>query len=88
MLHDSWRLLISTELKIQNETWDDVIQCTLLDKELDEQFDSGFGGVEGKPFTLWTVKRVYFPVCYDGAEWVSSVSRIPDYKPTNHVGGG
>lgn len=88
MLHDSWRLLIATELKNQGETWNDVVLCTLLDDELDETFDSGFGAPEGKPFTLWTQKRVYFPVCYDGAEWVSSVSRVPDYVATKHVGGG
>jgi hypothetical protein len=31
---------------------------------------------------------VYFPACYDGAEWVGSVSRNPDGKATRHQGGG
>ena len=84
----SWRSLITKELENQNETWVDVVSCTLLEKELDEEFDAGFGGVEGKPFTLWTHDRVYFPVCYDGAEWVASVSRLPDAVSTSHVGGG
>ena len=44
-------------------------------------------GSEGKPFTIWTANTVYFPVVYDGAEWVGSVSRNPDGKPTDHQGG-
>ena len=51
------------------------------------KFGNGFGAHEGIPFTMWTKKRVYFPVEYDGAEWVSSVSRNPDGEPTGHVGG-
>lgn len=82
----NWRKLIEVELKKQEESWVDVVSCTLLEKELDEEFDGGFGAPEGKPFTLWTHDRVYFPVCYDGAEWVSSVSRLPDAVPTEHVG--
>lgn len=84
----TWRKLIETELKLQKESWVDVVSCTLLEKELDEEFDDGFGTTEGKSFTLWTHDRVYFPVCYDGAEWVSSVSRLPDAIPTKHVGAG
>jgi len=50
--------------------------------------DQGDGGTEGAPFTLWTAKAVYFPVQYDGAEWVGSASRHPDGVPTQHQGGG
>ena len=83
----NWRKLIEVELKKQEESWVDVVSCTLLEKELDEEFNpDGFEGPEGKPFTLWTHDRVYFPACYDGAEWVSSVSRLPDAVPTEHVG--
>jgi len=84
----TWRTLISEELQIQNETWTDVFSCTLLDSELDVEFDAGYGLKEGKPFTLWTHDRVYFPAQHDGREWVSSVSRLPDGKPTKHVGEG
>jgi hypothetical protein len=84
----TWRMLISEELKKQNETWTDVFSCTLLDSELDVEFDDNYGLVEGKAFTLWTHDRVYFPVQYDGAEWVGSVSRLPDGKATKHFGAG
>lgn len=61
---------------------DDIKAC------LDHQFADGYGSTEGLPFTLWTVKRVYFPVCYDGSEWVESVPREPNGEATEHVGGG
>lgn len=84
----TWRKEITEELQSHNENWDDVVSCTLTNEQLDKTFYSGYGGNEGDPFTVWTVNRVYFPVCYDGAEWVGSVSRHPDGHPTKHQGGG
>ena len=83
----NWKKLIQDEMEQQGETFEDVVECTLTDEELVVEFYDGFGGSEGKPFTLWTTNRVYFPVVYDGAEWVGSVSRNPDGKPTYHLGG-
>jgi hypothetical protein len=51
-------------------------------------FDCGYGAIEGRRFTLWTRESVFFPVCYDGAEWVASVPRDPNLEVTCHVGGG
>lgn len=84
----TWKKEIDCNLNKNNETWDDVISCTLSEKELNKKFDSSYGLPEGKPFTVWTTNNVYFPVCYDGAEWCCSVSRNPDGKPTSHKGGG
>ena len=52
-------------------------------------FNSGYGGTEGAHFTVWTERYVYFPVQYDGSEWVGHVPRHPDigFNPTRHVGG-
>ena len=83
----NWKELIQLQMKIHEETFEDVVETTLTEEELVEPFDAGYGGSEGKPFTLWTTHRVYFPVVYDGAEWVESVSRNPDGKPTYHFGG-
>jgi hypothetical protein len=83
----NWKELIQEEMKDHNQTFEDVVECTLTDEELQVSFDSGYGCSEGAPFTLWTTHRVYFPVVYDGAEWVGSVSRNPDGKPTYHLGG-
>ena len=84
----NWKELIQYEMNFHNETFDDVVECTLTEEELMVYFDCGYGGNMGEPFTLWTTNRVYFPGNYDGAEWVASVSRNPDGKPTHHIGGG
>lgn len=84
---ETWGEMILSEMSIHNETLDDIISNTMTEDEMDKLFDSGYGGSEGIPFTVWTKKRVYFPVVYDGAEWVGSVSRDPDGKATKHMGG-
>ena len=59
------------------------------DSELwDKEFCDSYGATEGDSFTVWTKKRVYFPVCYDGREWCGSASRIPDGVAMEHQGGG
>ena len=84
----SWAEQLSMEMRDRGETLGDIVSTTLSDAELQAKFDGGYGGTEGKPFTIWTANTVYFPVCYDGAEWVGSVARNPDGKPTDHQGGG
>ena len=91
----TWRKLIEEHMTTglhwrrpgTGETMKDVVHCTLSDDELDTEFDDSFGCSEGKPFTLWTTKRVYFPVVYDGAEWVGSAPRDPCDEATEHAGG-
>ena len=61
---------------------------TLTDEELIAEFDNGFGGIEGVPFTAWGEKFVYFPICYDGTEWVGSAPRNPCETKCAHQGGG
>lgn len=73
-------------MRTHHETLTDAVALTISDDELGREFDSGFGLVEGCPFTVWTARRVYFPTVYDGAERCSSVSRHPDGIPTGHVG--
>jgi hypothetical protein len=83
----SWRAEIGAALEEHGEAWADVEAHTLTPAQLDEWFDSGYGGVNGASFTLWTAQSVYFPACYDGSEWVARVSRHPNGAPTMHVGG-
>ena len=83
----TWRALITDEMNRHGEDWDDVIDHAFAEGDMDTEFDDGYGGADGSPFTLWTHHRVYFPVVYDGAEWVGSVNRYPDAEPTKHVGG-
>ncbi len=84
----TWKKSITAALSDNKETWADVQSHTLTEEQLNAEFDDGYGGTEGAPFTLWTTNRVYFPICYDGAEWCGSVARNPDGKPTEHQGGG
>lgn len=80
----SWKELISAELKKQHETWGDIISSTLSEEELD--FDLYERHLDS--FTLWSKKRVYFPIYYDGYYSVGSVSRKPDGKASGSFGGG
>lgn len=84
----SWKELLKDAMEERDETMTDLEACTLTDAEMLERFDSGFGAIKGVPFTAWTANTVYFPVAYCGCEWVGSVSRHPDGKPTEHQGGG
>ena len=86
----TWRQEIGHEMSERGESWDDVVHVTLgAHGGLDVEFDPGYGATKGCPFTLWTKNRVYFPACYDGAEWVESVPRNPRVnEATEHVGGG
>lgn len=83
----TWRGLISDEMECNRETWADVEACTLSDDGLNAFFYDGYGGAKGQPFTLWTKSRVYFPVVYDGLEWVGSVPRDPSDEACKHFGG-
>lgn len=79
--------MISRELARHSECWDDVVSVTLSDMELDVEINASHGdAAEGKPFTLWTKRRVYFPTEWDGYDGCSSVSRVVDGKPTEGIG--
>jgi len=83
----NWKRLLESAMEDRGETLADLISCTLTEEQLLVEFDAGYGGSEGKPFTAWTENSVYFPAVYDGAEWVEGVSRNPDGEPTRHIGG-
>lgn len=84
----SWGELIRKTMGKAGETMADTVACLPVGLDFEAKFDDGFGSAKGVPFLLWTAKRVYFPVVYDGAEWVESVPRNPDFneKP-RHFGG-
>lgn len=85
----TWREQISDAMEYWRDTWEDVVGMFPADDGwLDVRFNKAYGGTEGRPFTLWTKDRVYFPACYDGMEWCSSVPRNPCAHATRHVGGG
>ena len=81
----TWRKLISEEMKERGDCWDNVVMTMPRAGFLDIEFDDGFGGHEGVPFTLWTKDRVYFPMEYDGADLVRSAPRNPCDEAMDHV---
>ena len=82
----TWKEMIQDEMDDNNDSFDNLAHSTLTEAEMREKFDCGFGGSEGQPFTVWTKNFVYFPVVYDGAEWVGSVPRNPCNVKTEHQG--
>ena len=82
-MNNNWRKMIKDVLPV-GET---IIACTISDEELDREFDDGYGGSEGAPFTAWSENWVFFPICYDGAEWVGRAPRNPCDISMIHQGG-
>lgn len=62
--------------------------CTLDESGLRREFNAGYGSEEGAAFTAWGEQWVYFPICYDGAEWVGHAPRNPCDIAMDHQGGG
>ena len=83
----TWKKMLEDALKERGEELADLEANTLTEADMVKEFDSDFGCIEGVPFTAWSAKTVYFPISYDGAEWVGSVSRHPDGEATEHQGG-
>lgn len=84
-----WREMIAAEMSKRGEDWSMVAAVSPADLDLDLQFDSGYGRREGKPFLLWTERRVYFSLDYDGSPAVASVPRAPcDEAPKLITGDG
>jgi len=83
----SWRKFLTEEFQKNRHFFENIESINPPD--LDAKFDDSYGAEEGEPFCLWTKDWVYFPVCYDGAEWVGSVPRNPrdSFEPW-HFGGG
>ena len=62
------------------------MKTTLTESDLNIEFDSESATESGKPFTAWGEEYVYFPICYEGSEWVGSAPRNPCDEATSHQG--
>lgn len=83
----NWYTELKEAFASNNEDFSKMV-TTLTEEELQRDFDAGYGGSEGTPFTAWGEKYVYFPWVYDGAEGVACAPRNPCDEVTYHVGGG
>lgn len=82
----SWEDLFIFAFKDTGDNFDNL-KTTLSTEELKVKFNDGYGTSEGKDFTAWSDNYVYFPVVYDGAEWVGYVARNVCDTKTKHWGG-
>lgn len=83
----TWRAALAQQMRDAHDPGP-VLAVAPSEDALDVEFDAGYGGTEGPPLLAWTDRRVYFPVCYDGAEWLGSAPRWPRPEGQRHVGGG
>jgi hypothetical protein len=82
----NWKEMLIEAFKETGDNFDNL-KTTLSKEELETEFDSSFGYAQGEPFTAWGDNYVYFPIVYDGAEWVGFAPRnVCDIK-TGHWGG-
>ena len=91
----SWAKMLRDKLEDKN---DSLVQLCIKFNGVDTfvpldhygfcaKFDGSFGCPEGCHFTAWGERYVYFPVTYDGSEWIEAVPRNPELIATNHLGG-
>ena len=87
-MNTTWSKLIIREMLAQDVyNQHHTVMVAPNEKVLDVEFDNDYGLPGGPQFLLWTTSRVYFPVVYDGAEWVGSAPRDPQPDGQPHVGG-
>ena len=75
-MYTTWKKELEREFKRNNDDFSKMV-TTLTEEEMSTEFYNGYGGTEGIPFTAWGENFVYFPVCYDGEEYVGSAPRNP-----------
>jgi hypothetical protein len=62
---------------MHKDDWIFVQDCSTDRQELFRYFVNRYGLSSGSPFRLWTKKRIYFSVTYDGLNSVDSVPIHP-----------
>jgi len=83
---DTWEELLKDAFEETGDDFNSLI-TTLSKEELKVEFNGGYGTSQGKPFTAWGNEYVYFPIVYDGSEWVGYAPRNVCDKKTDHWGG-
>lgn len=84
--NNSWGSMLDKLFKENGDSHENILGMAPANLDLHRTFNSGWGGSNGKPFTIWTEKYVYFPGVYDGSEWIAFVRRHPCDVATQHVG--
>jgi hypothetical protein len=82
----TWRMILAEAMKSSDDPGPVVAYAPDNAEVFDTEFDVGWGGTNGPPVLAWTERNVYFPVCYDGSEWMESAPRNPQPEGQWHVG--
>lgn len=82
----TWRALLA-EAMHEAKDGGPVIAVAPDEAAFDVEFDRGYGLSKGPPVLAWTLEYVYFPVVYDGYEWLGHAPRNPQPEGQAHVGG-
>ena len=93
--HTNWYQLIERQLEKVGDSFQNFIALYYKGKFLinvdkmtellkENIFDSTYGHLDGLPFTLWTNEYVYFPLKYDGSEYVGFAPRNPAMMSMDH----
>jgi hypothetical protein len=91
----TWKQLIDQEMLRHGEFFKDIIQGVFpgdIQKE-EREYRNKYGNTKVleyptvTAFTIWTSRRIYFPVKYEGLFTCDSVSIVPDGKATEAFGG-
>lgn len=82
----TWRAELAHRMT-QDDDPGPVVAVAPDESALDVLFDGGYGTASGPEILVWTETRVYFPVTYDGAEWLESAPRNPQPAGQPHSGG-
>jgi hypothetical protein len=82
---NTWRALLTDAL--EDDPTPTVLAYAPDEAAFDVPFYDGYGGSEGPEVLAWTETYVYFPVVYDGAEWIERAPRHPRPEGQAHVGG-
>ncbi|MGH3098473.1 MAG: hypothetical protein ACRDMV_21010 [Streptosporangiales bacterium] len=83
-MQTTWKTELAQTMQETGDT-SPVIAYAPDEAAFDIQFENG--GSNGPDVLAWTKTRVYFPVVYDGAEWLGSAPRNPQAYGQHHVGG-
>lgn len=82
----SWFVMLKEAMERDGENFERRI-CTLDEEALKKEWNMAWCEPQGQAFTAWGERWVYFPLCYDGSEWVGHAPRNPCEIAMQHQGG-
>jgi hypothetical protein len=85
MANTTWREHLIDAMRVIKDEGP-VVAWAPAEALFDVEFDDGYGGADGPAVLAWTERYVYFPVQYDGSEYLGSAPRNPQPEGQSHEG--